>query len=139
MAGADPAGGTITFRGHTYTYANFEELLSLLELAMLHDGRINPFDFAASATLYCAGGGAQFYRIHADGQGEWAYNVTDAQVQAALAQALATGSHILIADGLGVQLWALADLSAEGAEQLQLMGPDGYLIILPANTCGFTD
>ncbi|MBN2470059.1 MAG: hypothetical protein JXN59_04970, partial [Anaerolineae bacterium] len=67
------------------------------------------------------------------------YNAADGQVQAALAEAQAAGAHVLIAERLGVQLWALATPSAEGAPQLQLMGPGGYTFIFPANTCGFTD
>ena len=133
-----PQAGSMMLNGHLYTWTDFENLEMIFTLAQIRDGRINPLDRAASSTGWCAGGGAQFYAIQADGDGEWAFNVTDAQVQQALADAFASGQHVLIGERLGVQLWALADLSAEGAQQLQIMGPD-YMHIFPANTCGFTD
>ncbi len=136
LAAADPAGGSITINGQTYTWQNFESLQNLLRMAMIRDGRANAFDFTANAALYCAGGGAQVYRIHEDGQGEWAYDVPEGLAAAALGQAIASGQHVLVIERLGVQLWALAETDAYGVKQFQLMGPEGYVYIFPANTCG---
>ncbi len=139
LAAADPAGGSITINGETYTWSNFESLQNLLRMAMIGDGRANAFDFTANAALYCAGGGAQVYRIHEDGQGEWAYDVPDGLAAAALGQAIASGQHVLVTERLGVQLWALGETDAYGGAQFQLMGPGGYVYIFPANTCGLAD
>lgn len=134
IAAANPNGGTIRINGHTYTWANFEQLLSLLRLAAFQDGRLNALDFAATVALYCVpGGGVSLYAINGQGQGEWAFLASADAIQAALAAATSGGTQMPVGEGLGVSLWALYP------NQLQAMGADGYLFTFSPAACDLGD
>ncbi|MBL8154230.1 MAG: hypothetical protein JNM70_08605 [Anaerolineae bacterium] len=150
IAAAQPSGGSITIHGETFTWANFEQLVSLLTVAqssggtititagqqtirvVFTDGRINDGDAAATAALYCTSdGGIAVFGIDESSQGIFLYAVTDAQVASALAQAANTGENQVIAGGAGQALWALT------SGELQLHDAEGrYDFILAADRCG---
>jgi hypothetical protein len=101
----------------------------------INDGRINRFDHAAPVAVYCADSGLSLYAIDEQGHGSFAADIPWNSIQPALADAATR--HRLITETAGLQLWALSDRSSDGQQQLQLMGPDDYVFIFPANTCGF--
>jgi len=66
IASADenPAGGTITIGANTYTWANFEELLAIVEIFFC-DGRNEIHDFATPTVSYCNSlGGFDVYDVN---------------------------------------------------------------------------
>ena len=119
IAAANPNGGSLTIGGNTYTWANFEELLSLLRLAAIGDGRLNALDFAATAVAYCApAGGLDLYAVTPDG-GALAFHVAPGSLTSGLVGA-----------ALDVSLTAQADGS------LLLAGPGGYTFVFDGGVCG---
>jgi hypothetical protein len=91
------------------------------------DGRINP-DAGASVVGYCGNKGSiEGYTP----TGRQVFNVTAAKIAAALAEAVATDTNVLIAQGLGQQLWALK------SNELQLLDGTGggYRFVFRANYC----
>jgi hypothetical protein len=119
LAAANPNGGSLTIGGATYTWTNFEELLNLLRLASIGDGRLNGLDFAATAVVYCApGGGLDVYAVTAGG-GEMAFHVDPA-----------TAVSGVLGDALGVSL------TAQGDGSLLLAGPSGYTFAFDGGVCG---
>jgi Ca2+-binding RTX toxin-like protein len=115
---ANPNGGTITIGDNTYTWASFEELVNLLQMAMFHDGRLNAFDFAATTVVYCEAQGIHLYTAG----GEFAF-----RVEAGTAQAAESG--VVLGDALGVSL------QGAGGGIVTAFGPDGYAFTFEARVC----
>lgn len=89
LTGLDPAGGSLTYNGHTYTWANFEQLVGLLEelgvrffyrshgLAALAledgvkvvnaNGPIAFIHYSELSNLVAGGAGQMFQGVHAQG------------------------------------------------------------------------
>jgi hypothetical protein len=119
IAAANPTGGSLLINGQTYTWANFEELVSLLQMAMIADGRLNAFDFAATAIVFCEAGGVHVYTAG----GEFAFRVDGAALAG-------VGSGAVLGDALGVRLTLQADGSLLAA------GPAGYTFAFSPAVCG---
>ena len=103
------------------------------------DGRLNAWDTAATAVLYCATspagellGGIDSYGVTGSGV-DFAFQALSADILPALANALTTGQSVLIEQQLGVSLWALP------SGELQANGSDGYVFTFPATVCGLLD
>jgi hypothetical protein len=110
----NPDGGSVTFAGQHYTWAEFERIASGMHFEKcfpsIDDGRINNYDLAAPAALYCAeGGGVIVYDIDLEGNGTRIFAVRGEQLRAGLEAALATGRNSLVMqDGHGHAFWALS-------------------------------
>lgn len=150
IGAAQASAGSITIHGETFTWANFEQLVSLLNLSqtsggtvtitlraqtiriIFTDGRINDRDAAATAALYCASdGGVAVFGIDESSQGIFLYAVSQDQIASALAQATDTGVNQVIAGAGGQILWALT------SGELQLHDVAGrYDFIFAADRCG---
>jgi hypothetical protein len=124
---ANPAGGSITINGNTYTWINFEQLVNLLHgdpavaeaiIAMFGDGRLNPYDIAATAIVYCEAEGIHVYTP----TGEFAF-----RVEAAGAQTADLG--VVLADRLGVSLQSAND------GLVTAFGPGDYAFTFEAQLC----
>ncbi len=104
-----------SFLGQNYIWVEFEHIASVASIApcvgRIHDGRVNCYDLGAPDALYCAvGGGVSVWPIDLNGQWTFSFAVTQAQIEAALAQAHASGVNVLIgSDALGNALYALSD------------------------------
>ncbi len=115
VAGLNPDSDTVTYLGQTYTWAEFEHITSGMRFGpcfgRIDDGRINAYDLAAPDALYCVqGGGVSVWDIDTVGQGTYSFAITRAQIEAAFAQAAASGQNTMIdADDLGNALYALSD------------------------------
>ncbi|MGQ9910471.1 MAG: hypothetical protein ACUVS2_16720, partial [Candidatus Flexifilum sp.] len=90
LAGASPAGGTITIAGVVYTWLNFESLLDLLTFHMAEPvvitiavtWRVNQADAAAPVAIYCAADAVELWTVSAAGVGSFAFSVPLADVNA---------------------------------------------------------
>jgi hypothetical protein len=115
ISALDPNGGTVTYMGQTYTWAEFEHIASGLSVSpcfgRISDGRINAYDLAASNALYCAvEGGVIVWNIDLQGNGTFGYYATTEQIDAAFAQAVASQTNTLVqTDSLNSPLYALSD------------------------------
>lgn len=113
----DPAAGTITFLGQTYTWDEFEHVYGGDIYAVLcgnygiRDGRINLYDLGAPDALYCTvENGVSVWSINLEGEGTFSFAVNADEIAAAVAAAVNSGVNQLIAeDGQGAQLYALSD------------------------------
>lgn len=111
----DPNGGSVVYRGQSYTWAEFERISSGVSFqrcfGMINDGRINAYDLGAPDALYCiAGGGVSVWEIDLEGNGTYSFYITQEQIDAAFVQALASGVNMLIAsDTFGNSFYALSD------------------------------
>ncbi len=100
------------------------------------DGRLNLYDIAAPLAAYCSNGGVSVWDIGADSQGTLAFSASLDAIHNALAQAQSSGQNVMIGQGLGNSLYALA------SNQLQFEGPDikypteTYQFIAPGDVCG---
>ncbi len=96
IAAANPNGGTISFGGVVYTWTNFEQLISLLQLRAINGN-------TAPMQGFCRGNGdIDVYRI-VNNEGIFAFRVNPSQVQLGLAQ----HANTLIASDVELGLWAL--------------------------------
>jgi hypothetical protein len=130
MAAANPAGGSITINGYTFTWLNFESLINLLNFIVHHpsprpcafDGRINAFDCQAPVTLYYHP--LQIWGVDPNtGAGTFAFSITPEQIDAAGIPAsgtvlIASGTHPVT--GLPISLYR----HANGAFQINAFFPD---------------
>jgi len=155
IAGSNPAGGSLSLNGNTYTWLDFEQLVDLLNVleyvepstdsgttivVQVHvapsfeDGRLNAYDIDATAVLYCASdlGGIDTYSVAPNG-GDFAFQVLSADILPAITEAVASGQNVLIAQQLDVSLWALA------SGELQANGRAGYVFTFPPAVCGILD
>lgn len=104
-------------------------------VAMISDGRVNGTDLAAPAAVYCENGGIAVWDISDEGDGMFGFTVTAEQIEAALASAATSGQNVLVGEGLGNSLYALA------TNELALVGPDikepskTYMYIMAADVC----
>jgi hypothetical protein len=130
MAAANPAGGSITINGYTFTWVNFESLINLLRFIESNpnprpcafDGRINAFDCQAPVTLYYHP--LQIWGVDPNtGAGTFAFSITQEQIDAA---GIPTSGTVLIASGthpvtgLPISLYR----HANGAFQINAFFPD---------------
>jgi len=140
----DPNGGSVTYLGETYTWAEFEHIMGgahvhPCEPGRINDGRINAYDLAAPDALYCTvDQGVSVWQINLEGQGTFAFAVTLDQIKAAIAQATTTGQNQLIqSDANGGALYALSD-----GTHLQFNAPDlrepgkTYVFLFEDGRCG---
>jgi hypothetical protein len=130
MAAANPAGGSITISGYTFTWLNFESLINLLRFIERNpnprpcafDGRINAFDCQAPVTLYYHP--LQVWGVDPHtGAGTFAFSITPEQIDAAGIPAsgtvlIASGTHPVT--GLPISFYR----HANGAFQINAFFPD---------------
>ena len=128
LAQAHPEGGTIVVAGATYTWTNFEDLRSLIQLLAFHDRRLNDLDFAATAIVYRLAGGVSGVELYTP-VGDWAFRAEAEALIVALAQAAASGAPVEVASRLGIALYAMPDGS------LFATGP-GYAFAFEPYRCG---
>ncbi len=120
----NPDGGDVTYRGQTYTWAEFEHIASGMRFSpcfgRINDGRINAYDLAAPAALYCTvDAGVSIWAIDTEGQGTFSFYATHDQVEAAFTEAVASGVNQMIGqDDHGNAIYALSD-----GHSIQFMGP----------------
>ena len=100
-------------------------LLSYADAGACHganmDGRLNPHDVSVNAALYNFNGGLRVYMIdEATSEGWLAIDASAAEVNAALAEAQATGVNQLIGSESGVYLSALATACDAGDDCVQM-------------------
>ena len=118
---ANPNGGTITLNGVTYTWANFEELVQLLNLAALNGN-------TAPMQGYCLPDGSfEVWRIISATEGEFAFRVTPAEV--AIAFEDLSVNQIIASDG-DLSLWVLT------SGELQMNAPNYDFSFDYESTCG---
>jgi hypothetical protein len=123
IAAANPAGGTITINGITYTWLNFEELTQILNIVRLN-GLADPL------ALFCAvTGGIDIYNVVGQ-QGFISLYVSPQQISNGVAHALSTGTDILIGSSSTAQVYALS------SGELRVNGPNGFSFLLVASRCG---
>ena len=92
---------------------------SACDAGRINDGRINAYDVGAPLAAYCTSdGGIAVWDISDVGEGTLGFTVTGAEISAALSQAAQSGQNILVGEGLGNSLYALAN------GNLMLTGPD---------------
>ena len=126
-------GGTVSFVGFGL-FGQVDE--SNCEPPSYGDGRINALDVAAPLAAYCANGGITVWDIDANSQGTLAFSASLDAIHAALIQAQSSGQNVMIGQGLGDSLYALA------SNQLELTGPDLkepgklYSFITTGDRCG---
>jgi hypothetical protein len=101
------------------------------------DGRANGGDLAAPAAVYCEpAGGLDIWDIDADGNGTPGIVIAQEEIDAALAEAAASGQNVLIAQ------WGDKSLYALSSGELTLVGYDlkepgkVYQTLLGSGTCG---
>jgi hypothetical protein len=133
----NPDSGTVTYKGQTYTWAEFERIASGARIdpcqpGQIHDGRVNSFDLGAPVALFCTvGGGMSVWDIDVTGQGTFSFAVTRAEIEAGFAAAVASGANQLLrADAQGNSLYALSD-----GHTITFAGPD---LLVPGKTYLFT-
>ncbi|MFN8375750.1 MAG: hypothetical protein U0694_23120 [Anaerolineae bacterium] len=114
IAAANPAGGTLTFNGHTYTWVNFEELTRLV----FSIARINlPADPLA---VFCSlQGGIDTYAIVGQ-QGTLSLGISAQQLSNGLAQAQSSGDTVLVGQSATSTVYALA------TGEVQVNTPGGF-------------
>ena len=123
----DPNGGSIVLGGITYTWTNFEELQSLIQLLAFHDRRLNDLDFAATVVVYRLEEiGVELYTP----DGEWVFNAGPDALRAALARAASSGAPAEVQSRLGIALFAMPDGT------LLASGPGGYTFVFAPYRCG---
>ncbi len=104
-------------------------------VAEIADGRVNGRDLAAPLAAYCENGGIAIWDIDAEGQGTHAFDVSAADISAALEQAVGSQQNVMIAEGMGNSLYALM------SNELSLIGTEPgtgkpYQHILLPGVCG---
>jgi|GEM_PF-5850220 len=143
ISNLDPASDSVTLDGHTYTWVEFEVLITDL-LLQFCDGRNETFDAATPLVSYCnILGGLDIFDVNEMGvddrttEGVLVIRTTYAETLAALELAISTGQNQLIAsDSNGNQLYALS------SNELQIMGPEVhdpnkiYTFIFSPGICG---
>lgn len=140
LAAANPAGGSITINGQTYTWFNFEQLLAILRVAVptgssasittkpwQPDGRLNPEHRGyESVVLYCNGGG---YQVYAD-TGQPLINAGAGTVSSTLADSIAQQHNLMLGQNGQVTLWALFTNEVQVQDDAT-----GYKYIVSAAAC----
>ncbi|MFN8375748.1 MAG: calcium-binding protein [Anaerolineae bacterium] len=123
IAAANPAGGALTFSGHTYTWVNFEELTQLLFSLV----RIN--DLMDPLAVFCAlSGGVDVYSV-SGGAGTFSLNVSQQTIANGLAQAV--NGRIQLAASSTATVYALP------TGELQVTHPGGFSFSFTFQTyCG---
>jgi len=92
---------------------------SACDAGRINDGRINAYDVGAPLAAYCTSdGGIAVWDISDVGEGTLGFTATGADISAALANAAQSGQNVLVGEGLGNSLYALAN------GNLMLTGPD---------------
>lgn len=114
LVNANGGSGSITIKGHTYTWNGFDELINLIRLirsGLPLDDRINGYDLAAPDALYCTvGGGVSAWEIDLQGKGTFSFAITAEDIQAAFTLAVSSGvDQVIGADGLGNTFYAISD------------------------------
>ncbi|MBZ0284665.1 MAG: hypothetical protein K8L97_28260 [Anaerolineae bacterium] len=94
----------------------------------IKDARLNRYDLAAPAAVYCRAGGVVVIDITEASVGGEAFYASGGQIAVSLAQAVTTGQHVLVVQGAGHSLWALT------TNELQLHADD-YDFIFDAGRC----
>ncbi|MFN8372458.1 MAG: hypothetical protein U0694_06230 [Anaerolineae bacterium] len=123
IAAANPAGGTLTIGGVTYTWLNFEQLTQLLNIL-----RIN--GLADPLALFCAAvDGIDVYAINGN-QGYFALYVSQQQISNGVAHAQEIGADVLIGTA------ALARAYALPTGEVRITHPSGFSFRLAATRCG---
>ncbi len=118
---ASPSGGTLSFNGVTYTWANFEELVQLLNLTAVNGPAI-------VMQGYCIPDGSfDVYRIVSATEGVFAFRATAQQISAAFVDI--TENRLVASDG-DLQLWALTN------GELQMNAPGYEFAFDYADYCG---
>jgi hypothetical protein len=142
VAGIDLSGDTFTYEGNEYTIENFERGESGVSrrtcVPRIDDGRVNAYDIGAWVAGYCnVQDGLNLWSIDLEGNGQADLSVSGEQMRAALEQAVATGTDVMVAAGpRGVSLWALS------WNQYRFVGPDqrepgkNYEFTFAPGTCG---
>ncbi|MFN8375749.1 MAG: hypothetical protein U0694_23115 [Anaerolineae bacterium] len=101
IAAANPAGGTITLAGHTYTWTNFEQLTQLLFSVIRINGLMDPL------AVFCAlSGGIDLYVVSGT-QGIFSLYVSTQTISNALAYAQTHTLDLQITASGTSSLWAL--------------------------------
>jgi hypothetical protein len=100
----------------------------------IFDGRLNPSDLAAPVVAYCEGKAVAVYDINASGQGHRVFIATRAEIDAALASAIASGHNVVIKRVYETALYALSsnELTLVGRE---LREGKLYQRVLPPGVC----
>jgi len=94
----------------------------------IKDGRLNRYDLAAPAAVYCNAGGVLVIDINEIGRGGAAFQVSGGQITVGLAQAITSGQNVLLAQNDEHSLWALT------TNELQMHSPN-YDFIFDGGRC----
>ncbi len=117
ISNANPASGSLTFNGQTFTWKNFEHLHNQLLLAGQSSAKVYAHDeqvFASSrstgsadAAVYCMTHSLSVVGSDAQGNSSYLFSVKGEKIASALEQAAANKIQVQLGSQDGQSLWAL--------------------------------
>jgi hypothetical protein len=123
FAAANPAGGTITIAGHTYTWTNFEEL----RLLIFSVARLN--QIMDPLAVFCALSGVVDVYVVSGNEGVFSLNISEQVISNGLAQAV--NGRVQIGSSSTATVYALP------SGELEVISPSGFSFTFTFQTyCG---
>lgn len=126
--------GSITIKGQTYYWSDFEHLINMLVLLLgeeggitYSDGRLNN-DPAQTAVLFCDQADTGIFALTP--HGTLLFEVPQQQIDTTVAAAAANGENQMLAGAEGQSFWALTS-----NEVLLHADAGGYDFVVPADIC----